>query len=309
MSIALLDLGSNTFNLLIAAPDGQGHFKKLYGAKLPARLGENSYESNKITPAAFQRGMEALKMHLKKIEEFGCERVFAFGTAALRSASNGQQFAETVLHELNLRVTIIDGDTEAQLIFHGVQMAMDLKEPSLIMDIGGGSTEFIAVADNAVLWKKSFPLGAAKLHQWLKPTDPITENEQQKLWRFLRNELSELPNICRAHQVQTLIGSSGSFDSLADLVEWELHQRSANNISVAREIDTADFEQIKNRILLADREARLKLRGLPAFRVDLIVLAVIAIDVVLKNCQLSKIKTTDYALKEGVLNQVLNGKL
>lgn len=310
MTIALLDLGSNTFNLLIAAPDDEALFKKIYSAKLPARLGEGGYEENIITSDAFHRGMAALENHLQKIQQFRCDKIFAFGTAALRSASNGKEFTDTVAEKLGINVQIIDGDTEAELIYHGVQLAINLgTEPVVIMDIGGGSTEFIVASQQEIFWKKSYALGAAKLHQWLKPNDPITPEEQLKLADFLGDELAELKQVCAEHNVKTLVGSSGSFDSLADMISHELHGKKPSDNLTDRAIDLKDFELIKERILRAHRESRLKMRGLPKFRVDLIIPAVITVDVVLKTCGLQAIRVSEYALKEGILHQVLKGKL
>lgn len=96
MRVALLDLGTNTFNMLIAEIDDQKNYQKIYASKVAVRLGDGGINENFITEEAFERGLVALRNQITRLKDHACERVLAFGTSALRSATNGQEFVDTV---------------------------------------------------------------------------------------------------------------------------------------------------------------------------------------------------------------------
>ena len=216
--IGIIDLGTNTFNLLIAEVDGIDH-KVIHKNKIAVKLGEGGITKGFIADRAFQRGLKALENHRNTLKMHQVDECYAIATSAIRSASNGTQFTEIVKSSLNLHINIIDGLEEAELIFAGVKQAIDLKDsPKLIIDIGGGSTEFIIANEAEVFWKKSYKLGAARLLEMFEPSDPITLEEVDRIELHLEQELKELIEMVRAYEVDCLIGSSGSFDTLAEMI-------------------------------------------------------------------------------------------
>ena len=149
---AVIDLGTNTFNLLIMDIGSKGRYKIIFKEELDVKLGEGSINKNMISPAAFRRGLDALKKHKATIDSYEVETIDALATSAIRSAKNGANFIERALKETGIQIHTIPGEEEASIIYHGVKLAGLLeKEPSLIMDIGGGSTEFI-LADNSNIY-------------------------------------------------------------------------------------------------------------------------------------------------------------
>ena len=157
MKTAIIDLGTNTFNLLIV----EGN-TTLFKTKIAVKLGQGGITKGYIAEAPFQRGFEALKKHLQTIEKYQADRTLAFATSAIRSTRNGVDFVVKVKTELGLHIEVIDGNKEAELIYLGVQQALDLGDSNkLIMDIGGGSTEFVICNKKEIFWKQSFQLGAA----------------------------------------------------------------------------------------------------------------------------------------------------
>src|SRR4051812_26505417 len=174
MKIAIIDLGTNTFNLLVVEVSERG-FKEIYGTKLSVKLGEGGINKNYITAKAFERGIDALKKYKKTIRRYKAERVVALATSAIREASNGDKFINRVKVETGISIKKISGNEEAGLIYLGVRKAVKMSDKkSLIMDIGGGSTEFIIADERKIYWKKSFLLGAARLLEKFNPSDPIT---------------------------------------------------------------------------------------------------------------------------------------
>ena len=144
MKTAIIDLGTNTFNLLIVEGD-----QTLFKTKIAVKLGEGGITNNFIAEEPYRRGLAALKKHIETIKHYKVERTLAFATSAIRSATNGAVFVKEVKKKLGLNIEVIDGNKEAELIYLGVQQALDLgQENNLIMDIGGGSTEFIICNKN-----------------------------------------------------------------------------------------------------------------------------------------------------------------
>jgi exopolyphosphatase/guanosine-5'-triphosphate,3'-diphosphate pyrophosphatase len=193
MRFAIIDLGTNTFNLLIAESDANKSFTKLFNTKVAVKLGEGGINEGYIADVPFQRGINALKQYQQYILDYDVEQTFAFATSAIRSASNGTEFVAQAKKVAGITITVIDGHEEAELIYHGNKMAVNMAEhTSLIMDIGGGSNEFILANHETIFWKNSYLLGAARLLDKFKPSDPITEKEIDDFNNYLREQLASL---------------------------------------------------------------------------------------------------------------------
>ncbi|RZL51322.1 MAG: exopolyphosphatase, partial [Pedobacter sp.] len=162
MRIALIDLGTNTFHLLIAEIK-QKKFDILYKTNVPVKLGEGRINDNIIIPNAFERGINCLETFAKTIKNYHVDKVKATATSAVRSAENGQDFVKVVKEKTAIEIEIISGDEEAELIYQGVKLSGGIQDLSLIMDIGGGSVEFILCDTQNLIWKKSYNIGAARL--------------------------------------------------------------------------------------------------------------------------------------------------
>lgn len=304
---AIIDLGTNTFNLLIAEKVNNKQFKVLYSEKIPVKLGDGGINKGTIEPIPFERGINALKIYKKKIAEFGIETIAALATSAIRSAHNGKDFVATVLAETGISVQIINGNREAELIYKGVKLAIDINdEHALIMDIGGGSTEFILASQQGIVWKKSFDLGAARLLEKFKPSEPITKEEISNLKIHLSTHLKELWEIAKQHRINCLIGTSGSFDSFVEMV-CAKHNKKINLKEIKNfKLEITEFEELYTNIIKSNREERILIPGLVAMRVDMIVISSILTKLVLDELYLNKIIVSTYSLKEGVLSELLN---
>jgi exopolyphosphatase/guanosine-5'-triphosphate,3'-diphosphate pyrophosphatase len=175
-SIAILDLGTNTFQLLIAnIIDNKPVL--VFEESIAVKLGEGGIEKGYISEAAFDRGLSALKQFKKSIDQYQVKLVRAAATSALRSASNGAEFLEKIRSETGIIPEIITGEREAELIYQGVRAAINMgDEKCLIIDIGGGSVEFIICNQEEVFWKRSYDIGAARLMEQFHHSDPISED-------------------------------------------------------------------------------------------------------------------------------------
>ncbi|MFI5163739.1 MAG: phosphatase [Bacteroidia bacterium] len=314
MKVAILDLGTNTFNILIAEVYSDKTFTKLYKSKIAVKLGDGGINKNFIEEEPFRRGIRALKQHKKTIERFGAEKIIAVATSAIRGASNGKDFVREAREKTGIDVQVISGDREAELIYYGARAAVKMKEsPSLIMDIGGGSTEFIIASKNEILWKQSFLLGVARIIDKFKPSDPITDAEAKQIENYLEQNLQPLFSAVESPLIkgdkggcQELIGSSGSFDSLAEMIAHKFYHIDILSGKTEYDFDLDDCEKIYNVIVESTVKDRLKMKGLTRMRVDMIVVSAIFVDFIITRLGLTKMRLSRYSLKEGVLWELMH---
>jgi exopolyphosphatase/guanosine-5'-triphosphate,3'-diphosphate pyrophosphatase len=304
--IAIIDLGTNTFHLLVADVKGT-RFKNVYKTKDAVKLGEGAIHKKFIAEIPFERGIRTLINYKKKIDELHPVSVHAYATSAVRSARNGQEFVDTVRSRTNIPVNVISGLREAELICAGVRQCISLRgNPVLIMDIGGGSIEFIIADDKKIFWKKSFDIGAARLLEIFKPSDPVTTTEIEMLEKFLDKELLSLKRALKKFPVSKLIGSSGSFDTFAEMAGWRFHNKDILLNKKSYNFNMNEFNALYEQVVHSTLKQRLRMKGLIRMRVDMIVLAGICTNYVLKTFGIKKMQLSKFALKEGALWEVIN---
>ena len=148
MKIAVIDLGTNTFNLLVAEKTSQISFRIIHSSKIAVKLAKGSADKKELKPEAITRGLNAIEKFLNVTEQLQAERIFAFATAAIRNAKNGNQFTKAAKDKFGIEISIIEPEREAELVYYGVRNAVDIDGKVLIVDIGGGSNEFI-IADKS----------------------------------------------------------------------------------------------------------------------------------------------------------------
>ncbi len=296
--VAVIDCGTNTFNLLIADLEG-GTWKAVFNTKQAVKLGQGGFSKEGIRKERYLIGMDALNIHRESILNYQVDETYAFATSALREAGNGRQFVMEAKERFGIEIQLIDGDREAGLIMKGVRQSLDLSnEVALIMDIGGGSTEYILANNETLFWKESFPLGVSRLFEQLKAQDPITEEEQSTLKAHLSKVLSTLDDAVQQHPPTLLLGSSGSFDSIVDMAHFKY---GVERNPLANPIDTAHFEGLFDSLIGSTKNERLLVPGLQPIRADFMVIAMIMIKFTLERYHLTRIHQSNYALKEGVL--------
>jgi exopolyphosphatase / guanosine-5'-triphosphate,3'-diphosphate pyrophosphatase len=305
--LALIDMGTNTFHLLITEVDAQGNRTDFVKTKLPVRLGQGGISKGAIAPEAYERALKTLRDFRKQIDEYGVETVRAMATSMVRNASNGDDFVKDIFKETDIQVEIIDGDREAELIYFGVRSAGVLDEQtSLIMDIGGGSVEFIICNDQEIFWKQSFEVGAQRLMDRFFTADPIPDEQVAAEKNFLSEQLQPLTDAVTKYKPIRLVGASGTFDTLCDIDALSRGDNSRQlSQPAASALEIADYYKIHQELLHKTHDERLAIPGMLEMRVDMIVLASILVDFVLDTYNLEEIRVSAYALKEGVLAQAL----
>ncbi len=303
MKLAVIDLGTNTCNLLIADINNGG-YTILYQGKEGVKIGKAGIHKNILTDEAFHRATTALKAHNRIITKHGADKVITIATSAVRDAANKAEFTEHLLNETGLELTIISGDEEAHLIFDGVKLAFGkLNDNTLILDIGGGSNEFIQIKNNNVHWKESFPLGMARVVEQFTISDPITPDEITQIENYFKNGLATLWLQLNGTSIEKLIGCSGAFDTLADLID---QTSPGSKARVKQDILWQDFNTISENILKSTKAEREQMIGMDPLRIEMIVPSFVFIRYVLKRLNIQSITQTDFALREGILFEWIN---
>ena len=294
----VIDLGTNTFHLLISEQNSDGLLTELHRERIFVKLGEEGIET--IGQQAFQRALDAIHSFKAILDEFQVKKVNAFGTAALRTASNGEAFISRIKDETGIDVKLIQGDEEARLIHLGVIKAVPLNnENGLIMDIGGGSVEFIIANGEGVIWAQSFPIGVSVLFREFHESDPITSSEIETVEEYLESTLQPLFEVLKIHETPILIGASGTFDVLDTLLS---NQRISSLHSI---VEVDDFYPLYKKFLKTTLPQRLQMEKLPPSRAEMIIVALILINLVLQKANIRHIAVSAYAMKEGILHEMI----
>lgn len=301
--LAVIDIGTNTIKLLIARTEGEQFISEHFN-RLPAQLGKGGMEKGLITDDAIQRGIDILSQIDVKCKESQVDTIKVTATSAVRSASNGMDFVNKVKEEIGLEIEVIDGDREAELIWKGVRLTGLLDgETGLIMDIGGGSTEFIIADSREVIWKKSYDLGVTRIAERFRAADPFDETSEATMGNALEEDMQELWQALQFHPVSRLIGASGSFNSISLM----LAQGDEDSIpAVWEQIDLNKYQFLSERLRRSDFNSRKEIPGLVPDRVGTIPYSALLIDILLRRAAMKKLFRSTYALKEGLMGEMVN---
>lgn len=291
MRRAVIDLGTNTFNLLIAEIATR---RVLFQTKEGVALGMDGINENRIGEAAMTRAFAALQHFKQLCVQWEVDFIRAIGTSALRDATNSAEFVMKVAKELNIEIEIISGLQEAQFIYNGVQLTHEFTTPALIMDIGGGSTEFIAANAHGPILAQSFDIGVSRMFQLFDCQDPFSPEDIAKIEAYLQQKCGSFFNQAIP---RVLIGASGSFETFYELIEEKIFQAEGNAIYV----DQLRFEQMLERIIASTQAERdLNVHIIP-IRKRMAPLAAIKTRWVMQQAKIQQIYISPYSLKEGVL--------
>jgi exopolyphosphatase/guanosine-5'-triphosphate,3'-diphosphate pyrophosphatase len=300
MRIASIDIGTNTFRILVCELKDK-EIKKLYIERVITRLGGGFAKEGKITEGAARRSLRALKKFAKIIERYKVKRVRAVATSVVRESQNGSKFLEQVKKETGIKTEIISGEEEAQLTVNGVlrSVSVDTKY-SVIFDVGGGSTEYVFVKKGQVLGLTSTNLGVVHLSErYLKtgvPSSSDIKNLSKEIETVLSFELSWIPSVSPSNL--TLIGTAGTPTTLA-AIQLGLKKYDpglVNGFILKQDMLTNIFKSL---IRIPPRD-RLKIPGLEKGREDVIIPGVLIVLQTMDRFSKDTVLVSDGGLLEGV---------
>jgi exopolyphosphatase/guanosine-5'-triphosphate,3'-diphosphate pyrophosphatase len=304
---AVIDMGTNTFHLLLVELNGIS-FKTIYKEKIPVKIGQGGINQDFLAPDALKRAMHTLRHFKNLIEGEGIANTFTFATSAVRNAKNGTEFVQTVKSELGIEINVISGEQEAQLIYEGIKLSGSLNgQVELMMDIGGGSVEFIIGTSQEVYYKESFEIGGQRLMELFHHHDPILPQEISAIKAYLSEKLQPLIEAIHTFKPTGLVGASGTFDTLTDMYFESMLQCKLTGQHVF-ELPIVDFNRIYLDLLSKNHAERMVIPGMIPMRADMIVVAATLIDFILQLIPIRSITCSHYALKEGAISRLLIGE-
>lgn len=296
--IAGIDIGTNTFRLLVAEMDGAGPLREIGSAKETTRLGEGFSIKKAFLPAALERSVAALKRFKEVLQKYRVDDLIVVGTSAVREAENRDIFLQEVKRQTGFEVQVISGEEEALCTFLGVNLVIQNQtEPMLVIDIGGGSTEFIGAEGDSPNFLLSTELGVVHLTEKHLKSDPPTPEELKSL----RLAIDKVVKPIGYHfpPKGLLVGTAGSITTLAaiDQKMTAYDPKKINGYPLSR----ASLERIFKELCVMPLEERRKTLGLEKGREDIILTGALILLAVMELFGYDPVYVSDYGLREGIL--------
>ena len=311
MILAGIDIGTNTIRLLVAETGATSH-RVLYSGRTITRLGQDLDRTNTIAPDARDRSLRALEEFVSIIPRYDTAATAVVGTSAFRNALNAEQFIALVRQRTGLEVSVIAGAEEARLTLLGVTRALargsagnGLLASSLVIDIGGGSTELIATTRGAVASMECLPLGAVYLTERYVRSDPATAGELDELRIAVRSELAgwESGALRRSGiapgDLAVCAGTAGTVTTLAAMDQGLANYDPDRINGYILERDSLD--RMVFQLSTATLEQRRKIAGLEPGREDIILGGAVIAQEIMARCNARQMLVSDWGLREGIV--------
>jgi exopolyphosphatase/guanosine-5'-triphosphate,3'-diphosphate pyrophosphatase len=299
LRIAAIDVGSNSLHMVIAQIDADGGVTTLWRMKEMVGLGRLSFPSHRLSKEAMNRAIGALARFQEAARSRGCEKILAVATSAVREAINGGDFLVRVRRELGLLLRVVSAREEARLIYLGVRHAMDLgNQPQFIMDVGGGSVEFIVADRSKPLLLESRKLGAARMTAKYISSDPVSAQDVKSLTNHYDRELRPLCESILALKPVGAIATSGTLENLAAMCAAFYDRDSKRDPSI---IEREPLTLLVTALLESRTTDRAAMNGLDDQRKEQIVAGAVLVNEVLRRLDFNEMTLCKSALREGIL--------
>ena len=297
--LAAIDIGTNSIRSIVIETSGNGKYRILDDEKVLVRLGEGLHQTGVISPAAWERALEALSRQKKIIDGYKVRSIEAVATSALRKAANGAALVLEIKNKIGLDVEVISGEEEAELAALSAFHNFDLEGVRhLIFDIGGGSLELITALGAHIEEMLSLELGAVFLTESFLRSDPVQASEHQKLRKYIRKSLKAGYTGDRAG-MQCLVGSGGTITSIAAMVAATRREKfdSIHGYELLR----SEVVHLLAMLLRKSDKERRSLPGLNPDRSDIIIAGVTVVDELMDFFQVNVLRVNERGIREGLI--------
>ena len=296
--LAAIDIGTNSIRCIVVEVGQHGKFKILDDEKATVRLGEGLYRTGELTPASWQRAIEALSRMKKVVDGYRVRGIEAVATSAVRQAANGQEFIDLVAQEVGLKVEVISGEEEAELAVLSARHNFEMEGvPHAMIDIGGGSVEIITAYGGHVEELVSLPLGAVVLTERFLKSDPVGDDEEERLRKHVRANLNE--RFEDGFPAHCLLGSGGTMNALASMV-MAMGKEGYQSVH-GYEILRSQVVHLLAMLLRKDLKARRSVPGLNADRADIIIAGTMVVDELMRFFGANILKINERGIREGLI--------
>ena len=300
--IAAIDMGTNSFHLIIVQVKSDGSFKNIDREREVIRLGSHKgKEFSLISEGEMEKALDVLK-DFAKIAQFYKAEVRAIATSAVREARNKEEFIDRVHNVTGITVEAVDGKTEAELIYLGVQHALDVYEKRILcIDIGGGSTEFLLGENGISEFTESIKIGAVRLSKMFFPDYNLSDSGIEMCRHYIQDKLNSNGNLHPHHRFEMAVGSSGTIVAAASIISFRRNGRfkkSMNGFSFSAEEVfnlTSDVLKCKSPV------DRLFIEGMEIKRADIIPAGLLILSEIFRTLKLKNMTVSENALREGII--------
>lgn len=302
MKIAAVDIGTNSMRLLLA-DYVEGKFFNRQKYINTTRIGQNVDKEGIISDEAIQRNVDALHEFANIARENGCEKIYAMGTSALRDSNNKEVFLKKAFDKSKVLVEIINGDNEADLGFLGVVQEIE-DEDILVIDIGGGSTEFIVGnKSEGIKFNKSEDVGALRITEKFLTKDPINDKEFEDAKTYIESIIMKTIDKISNLNITKVVGIGGTITSLS-AIHQDLKVYDTNKIHKSVILDK-DIEKILSNLKKLTVKEKRNLNGLQPKRADIITAGALILNIIIKKLEIKDITVSEFDNLEGLICQKL----
>ncbi|MEY2459423.1 MAG: exopolyphosphatase / guanosine-5-triphosphate,3-diphosphate pyrophosphatase, partial [Acidimicrobiaceae bacterium] len=299
------DIGTNSIHLLIARPTGNNRFEVIDREKEMVRLGSGSGDMKRLAADAMERGLDTLR-RFKQVAASRDAHVYAVATSAVREAENRNEFVRRAKDEAGVHIAVISGAEEARLIRLGALQAVPAYEQRhFVIDIGGGSTEFIIGEGDEVLGARSLKLGAIRLTERFGLSGAVKRKALDECRQFIRSYLAPVARMAKTLGFDVAIGSSGTIVNLAEMARAARGEAPMRQVSGAT-LDAAGLAQVIDVLAACESvEDRMAIPGLDPKRADIVLGGALVLEQAFAVFGIDEMVVSDFALREGVLLDAL----
>jgi exopolyphosphatase / guanosine-5'-triphosphate,3'-diphosphate pyrophosphatase len=307
MKIAAVDLGSNSFHMVIVETSARGGFRVIAGEKEMVRFGASTLARGRISATAMRRGLDVLRKYKRIARTQGVDKTIAVATSAVREARNGEDFLDRVGREIGFWPKAVSGEGEARLIYLAALHSIHLEgKRALVVDIGGGSVELALGEGGRLEWVASEKLGVLRMAAAFGESDPLGRKAEAKLVERVERSIEAHARYVREAGFDAAIGTSGTILALGRMA----HHMSTGELPEALHHLTVSSErmhELRERLVRSDLRERLRMPGMDPQRADIIVPGAVLLDTLLDRLGVRQLVLCEWALREGILLDYVHG--
>lgn len=302
-------MGTNSFHLIIGVVDPKtGRFRIIDREKEMVRLGAGSSDMKVLSRRAMFRGIVALR-RFKAIADILHASIRAIATSAVREADNRDEFLKYVRRATDIRIEIASGIEEARLIYLGVLQAIPIFNKKIfLVDIGGGSTEFLVGHRRQVLYSESLKLGAIRLTNRFFHSNKLSAKAIRECRDYLTGMLDPVARKLKEYDYEINIGSSGTILNIATMIRLRRGEPSVSTMNNFTFTRAELFDIVKIILQTRTEKQRIKIPGLDTDRADIIVAGALILEQIFRKFKLSSMTVSEAALREGIILDMIEKK-
>lgn len=295
-NLAAIDVGSNAMRMLVSRLEAGGKLETLENLRLPVRLGEDAFSSGQFSERTMQMAVDAFLRFHQVSGLFGVSQVRAVATSAMREAANADILVDRIFRETGFTLEVIPGEEEARLIHVAVKHAVDLKgKTALLIDIGGGSVEVTLSDGEKILSTESFELGTVRLLDKLKMQNGQMQTLKELLREYAASAHRYIENEIGEHKIQVCVGTGGNFEEMGRLRKSAFNKRRVDLVTLE------DLDRLIEYLGAMSVDERIHKLNLNPDRADVILPAMIVIQMIASEAHVEEVLVPGVGLKDGVL--------